>query len=138
MAFQSLMTKPSKPIRPLRTPLIMSARACIFTGPCPSPSTSREEYDGMTVPMPRSTAVRNGARWTASSCCRVTLVTPWSMVYVPVVEEPYAVPPSPTKCLAVARTLSSRPRSRPFARPWRPWTIVSMDCTRAGSSPKDS
>ena len=27
-----------------------------------------------------STAVWYGARWTASSCCRVTLVTPWSMV----------------------------------------------------------
>lgn len=43
MAFQSLMTKPSKPIRPLSTPLIMSARACIFTGPWPSPTMSSEE-----------------------------------------------------------------------------------------------
>ncbi len=42
----------------------------------------------MTVPMPRSTAVLYGERWTASSSERVTLVTPWSMVYVPVVEEP--------------------------------------------------
>ncbi len=127
MAFQSLMTKPSKPMRPLRTPLIMSPRACIFTAPLPSPAMSREEYDGMTVPTPRSTAVRNGARWMSSSSSRVTLVTPWSMVYFPVVEEPYAVPPSPTKCLAVASTLSSRFRSLPFARPWRPWITVSMD-----------
>ena len=40
----------------------------------------------MTVPTPRSTALSNGARWTASSCCRVTCVMPWSIVYEPVVE----------------------------------------------------
>ncbi len=80
MAFQSLMTKPSKPIRSLSTPLIMSPRACIFTAPRPSPAMSREEYDGMTVPTPRRTAVAYGARWMSSSCRRVTLVTPWSIV----------------------------------------------------------
>lgn len=89
----------------------------------------------MTVPTPRSTAVRKGARCTASSSCRVTEVTPWSTVYVPVVDEPYAVPPSPTKCLAVARTLSSSFRSAPLARPWSPWITVSMAWTSAGSSP---
>lgn len=88
MPFQSLMTKPSKPSPSLRTPLIMSARACILTGPRPSPIRSSEEYDGMTVPTPRFTASLYGERWTASNCCRVTVVTPWSMVYVPVVEEP--------------------------------------------------
>lgn len=92
----------------------------------------------MTEPTPRSTAVLKGARCTASSSCRVTLVTPWSTVYEPVVDVPYPVPPSPTKCLAVARTLSSSFRSLPSRAPWRPWTTVSMDFTSAGSSPKDS
>lgn len=92
----------------------------------------------MTEPIPRSTAVWKGARCTASNCCRVTVVTPWSRVYEPVVEVPYPVPPSPTKCLAVARTLSSSFKSLPLRAPWRPWMIVSMDWTSAGSSPKDS
>lgn len=96
MACQSLMTKPLKPIRSLSTPLIISALACIFTGPSSSPRMSSEEYDGMTVPTPRLTASSNGARWTASSSCRVTFVTPWSMVYEPVVDDPNSVPPSPT------------------------------------------
>ncbi len=80
MAAQSLITKPSKPRRFLSTPVSISVSACIFTGPLSSPTMSSEEYEGMTVPTPRSTASRYGARCTASSCCRVTVVTPWSTV----------------------------------------------------------
>ena len=54
---------------------------------------------------------------------------PWSIVYEPVVDEPYVVPPSPTKCLAVASTLSllRRGRCRP-GLPCRPVITVSIDC----------
>lgn len=138
MACQSLMTKPSKPIRSLRTPLIISALACIFTGPWSSPRMSSEEYEGMTVPTPRFTDSANGERCTASSSSRLTLVMPWSVVYEPVVAEPYSVPPSPTKCLALPSTLSLRCRSLPEGLPCMPWMTVSMASTRAGSSPKAS
>ncbi len=92
----------------------------------------------MIVPTPRFTDSANGGRWTASSSWRVTLVTPWSIVYEPVVDEPYSVPPSPTKCLALPSTLSLRWRSLPDGLPCMPWMTVSMASTSAGSSPNAS
>lgn len=96
------------------------------------------EYDGITVPTPRSTEVLNGSRWIASSCCGVTSVTPWSILYAPVVDDPYVVPPSPTKCFAVASTWLFWSSWLPSALPCMPVITVAIAFTRAGSSLKPS
>src|SRR5438128_2172632 len=58
------------------TPVIWSPRACILIGAASLPMICRLEYDGMTVPTFLFTAVTNGARYSAFSCCCVTFVTP--------------------------------------------------------------
>src|SRR4051794_12056951 len=136
MPCQSLMTKPLKPSCFFSTPVIMSPRACILMGAVSLPTICRLEYDGMTDPTPCfCTACWNGSRNSACSWACVTVVTPWSTVYEPVVDEPYEVPPSPRKCLAVARTLVFFD-SAPL--PCRPSMMVCSWSTSAGSSPKDS
>src|ERR1700742_1301076 len=116
------MTKPSNPSVFFSQLVIRSWLACIFSGP---PGYWTDEYDGMTEPTWCClTAASNGGR--CSVARSASGVMPWSILYEPVVEEPYVVPPSPAKCFAVA--------SAPLS--WRPSMTPSLAITSAGSSPK--
>ena len=81
MPSQSEITNPSKPSRPLSTPVISSRWACIFRGlPTPSSVQSTLEKDGITLPTWwRPTAATYGARSMRAKSRRLVTVTPWSM-----------------------------------------------------------
>ena len=97
---QSDTTKPVKPSSPLSTSVMRCA------SPWTLPSRVLEN-EVMTVRTPASMAGRYGARWMSRRTCVVDVGDALVDEVALGVELPHAVPPSPTKCLAVASAASS-------------------------------
>ena len=81
MPSQSLMTNPSKPICPLRVPVMSSWWACIFSGPALSSVQSTLENDGITDPTWWSCTAGTYCRSaTSQKSWRLVTEIPWSIL----------------------------------------------------------